>query len=114
MKIGSAASLKSNMNIANTATSALSGVMAGSTAQPKASAADVKGKFNQVLNQTMVGTVLKEARASASKSTLFNGGRGEEIFGAQLDQVFADKIGARMSTPVGGAALSHLSSLARR
>ena len=117
MKIGSATNIKNVANIANvtnTAGAALGGKLAPGTGQPKPSAADVNDKFNQYLNQTMVGTMLKEARKSSQMSPYFSGGRGEEVFGAQLDQVLAEKIGMRMSTPVGGAALSHLTALARR
>ena len=81
--------------------------------QAQVSKADEKRQFQQVLNQTMVATMLKEARKSSHKTPYFNGGHTEEVFGQQLDQEFAEKIGAKMAAPVGGASLANLAGLGR-
>jgi hypothetical protein len=120
MKIGFAANANSMANAANsgniaaTGSTAVRGALALGAGQSKPSAADMKSKFNQYLNQTMVETMLKESRKASQMSPLFSGGRGEEIFGAQLDQTLAEKIGSRMATHTGGAGLSHLATLGRK
>ncbi len=47
----------------------------------------------QVVGSVFYGTLLKELRQSSLKGELGHGGRGEDVFQAQLDQVFVEGIG---------------------
>jgi peptidoglycan hydrolase FlgJ len=87
-----------------------------SSAAPKKDRAKTKAefaeKFNEVLGQTMYGTILKEFRKTSHKTPYFNGGRTEEVFGQQLDQVLAEKMAHRDAGKIGR--LSALTTLPRR
>ena len=48
--------------------------------------------FNKFVGQTLYGTMLKSMRTTVGKASYFNGGRAEEIFTQQLDQVLAEKL----------------------
>jgi len=47
----------------------------------------------QVVGSVFYGTLLKELRQSSLKGDLGHGGRGEEVFQAQLDQIYAEQVG---------------------
>jgi Rod binding domain-containing protein len=49
----------------------------------------------QLVGMTFFLPLLKMARESPFKTELFHGGQGEEAFGAQLDEVLADRLGHR-------------------
>lgn len=51
----------------------------------------------EMVGQVFFGQILKMARNSAFKSDLMHGGRGEDIFGAQLDAEFAHQLGQKMN-----------------
>jgi peptidoglycan hydrolase FlgJ len=53
---------------------------------------DLRQTFDCVVGESLFGQMLKEMRKSVHKSAYFHGGRGEEVFQAQLDQVMAEKI----------------------
>ncbi len=53
--------------------------------------------FHQFVGQTMFGQMLKSMRETQQKPAYFHGGRAEEIFQEQLDNVLVDKMTA--STP---------------
>lgn len=53
----------------------------------------------QFVSTALVMPLLKQMRSSVFKSDYFHGGKGEDAFGPQLDQVLADRITQRMSTP---------------
>lgn len=57
--------------------------------------AEFQQKFDEVLGMTMYGMMLKSLRQSSHKTPYFNGGRTEEVFGQQLDQVLSEKMGRR-------------------
>ena len=44
---------------------------------------------DEVVGATFFAPMLKAARSSAIRSKVFHGGRGEEVFGAQLDAELA-------------------------
>jgi hypothetical protein len=69
--------------------------------------AEYQQKFGEVLAETLYGVMFKAVRESAHKSVYFNGGRAEQVFGQQLDQLLAEKMGRRDA-----AKFSNLSSLA--
>ncbi|MCL2303750.1 MAG: rod-binding protein [Planctomycetaceae bacterium] len=50
--------------------------------------------FHQFVGQTMFGQMLKSMRATQQKVPYFHGGRTEEIFQEQLDNVLVDKMTA--------------------
>jgi hypothetical protein len=72
-----------------------------STQQPSsapgtgATAADqsqVREKFDAFVGQSFYGQLLHEMHKSVAKSPYFNGGRAEEAFQGQLDQVLSEKM----------------------
>jgi len=50
--------------------------------------------FHQFVGQTMFGQMLKSMRETQQKPAYFHGGRVEEIFQEQLDNVLIDKMTA--------------------
>jgi Rod binding domain-containing protein len=53
--------------------------------------------FNTFVGETFYGTMLKSMRNTVGKVPYFNGGRAEEIFTRQFDQVLAEKLGKTRS-----------------
>jgi len=49
-------------------------------------------KFHSVMGEMIFGQILKAMRKTVGKPAYFHGGRAEEIFTQQLDQVLAEKI----------------------
>jgi len=95
----------------------MTGIRAATPASAQLATASTQGKnddkalferkFNEVLGETMYGMMFKAMRKSSKKSAYFNGGQTEQIFGQQLDQVFAEKMGRHDASH-----FSNLSSLA--
>ena len=54
--------------------------------------AQLEEKFQEFVGQTLFGQMLKSMRKTVRKSPYFHGGRGEEVFQQQLDQVVAEKM----------------------
>jgi len=52
----------------------------------------VREAFQSFVGQTLFGQLLKAMRKTMGKPAYFHGGRAEEIFQNQLDQVLAEKI----------------------
>ena len=48
--------------------------------------------FQQFVGETLFGQMLKSMRKTLRKPAYFHGGRAEEIFQQQLDQVLAEKM----------------------
>ena len=76
---------------------------AGATAQPRPThAATPPGRgeedrklretFQSVVGQTLFGQLLRSMRKTVGKPAYFHGGRAEEIFQQQLDQILSEKI----------------------
>lgn len=66
-------------------------------AAPKAPDAQAKDQalrenFERFVGETLFGQMLKSMRKSQQKSAYFHGGRTEEVFQQQLDQVLAEKM----------------------
>lgn len=80
----------------------------------KSTSPEVQQKFNEVFAETMLATMLKQVRKSSHKPKLFSGGRGEEVFGPQLDQTLAEKMGKQMARQMPSHSLSQLASLGRK
>jgi hypothetical protein len=58
----------------------------------KADDKELRGRFDQFVGETFFGQMLKTMRQSLGKPAYFHGGRGEEVFQAQLDQTMVEKI----------------------
>jgi peptidoglycan hydrolase FlgJ len=52
----------------------------------------LKDAFRDFVGQTMFGQMLKSMRTTVGKPAYFHGGRGEEVFQEQLDQLLVEKI----------------------
>ncbi len=60
--------------------------------------------FNKAIGETFFGQMIKEMRKSLDTPAYFHGGRGEEVFQQQLDQIFAEHMteatGDRVTQPM--------------
>jgi Rod binding domain-containing protein len=73
---------------------------------PGAGAADdarLHEAFNDFVGETFYGQMLQSLRKSVGKSPRFNGGRAEEVFTRQLDQVLAQKLAKTSGDKLSGA-----------
>jgi hypothetical protein len=65
---------------------------------------DLREAFQSFVGQTLFGQMLQAMRKTVGKPAYFHGGRTEEIFQQQLDQVLAEKIAdassERLSDPM--------------
>lgn len=52
----------------------------------------LKEAFHDFVGQTFFGELMKAFRSTQQPSAYFHGGRAEEIFQGQLDQVLAEKL----------------------
>ncbi len=59
---------------------------------PAAQREVLRQTFESTIGQTLFGQMLKSMRKSQGKPAYFHGGRGEEVFQQQLDQVLAEKM----------------------
>ena len=55
---------------------------------------ELRQAFQSFVGQTLFGQLLAAMRKTLDKPAYFHGGRAEEIFQQQLDQVLAEKISA--------------------
>jgi len=62
---------------------------ASSAAAPQG---QLREKFDQFVGESMFGQMLKSMRESLGKPAYFHGGRAEEVFQSQLDQLLVEKI----------------------
>ena len=53
---------------------------------------EIRNAFGSFVCQTLFGQMLKAMRKTVGEPAYFHGGRGEEIFRQQLDQVLAEKM----------------------
>src|SRR4051812_29334725 len=59
---------------------------------PNGESSELRKKFDSFVGESFYGQMLHEMRKTVGKSAYFNGGRGEEVFRGQLDQVIATKL----------------------
>ncbi len=73
-----------------------------SFARPSADVAKTKLRdtIDQVVGAAFYGPLLASARNSTLKSDVGRGGRGEEVFKAQLDQVLAEHAGGATNASI--------------
>lgn len=57
----------------------------------------LRDTIDRVMGLVFYGPLLRTMRSSSLKGTVGHGGRGEEIFQNQLDQVFAERTGQASS-----------------
>ena len=66
--------------------------------------AELRQAFNSFVGQVFFGQLLRAMRKTVGKSAYFHGGRAEEIFQQQLDQVLGEKLseasGEKFSEPM--------------
>ncbi|MHB8903087.1 MAG: rod-binding protein [Thermoguttaceae bacterium] len=91
------ASLNSNLwQSASASRDAISLPDALKAPRPDSDATEANGELRQAfqsfVGETLFGQMLKAARQTQNKPAYFHGGRAEEIFQQQLDQVLAEKI----------------------
>ncbi len=77
--------------------SVLKGQQSGSAAKEKYELSEEESKTirtaaEQLVATTFINPMLAKMRDDPFKSDLFHGGRGEEIFGQQLDTMYSDRI----------------------
>lgn len=53
---------------------------------------ELREAFDQFVGESFYGMMMKTMRESTSKSAYFHGGRAEEIFQGQLDQMLSEKM----------------------
>jgi hypothetical protein len=63
----------------------------------------LKEVTGQVLGSVFFGTLLRIMRESESKGMYGHGGRGEEVFSAQLHDIIAERLGMKLKTPLSEA-----------
>jgi Rod binding domain-containing protein len=80
---------------------ALNAVGQGRDGKPEESSEELRQAFQSFVGETLFSQMLKAARKTQNKPAYFHGGRAEEMFQQQLDQVLAEKFaqsdGARFS-----------------
>ncbi len=62
------------------------------SAQQVESAEKVRDAFGKFVGQTMFSQMLSSMQQTVGKPAYFDGGRGEEVFRGQLNQVLAEKL----------------------
>ncbi|TWT33325.1 rod-binding protein [Blastopirellula retiformator] len=69
---------------------------------PNAKNLEVREKFDQFVGETLFGQMLKSMRKSVGKPAYFHGGRGEEVFQSQLDQLLVEKLSEASAQELSG------------
>lgn len=67
-------------------------LMPGADTPLNADDKELKKAFKDFVGQTFFGQLLSSLRSTEGEAAYFNGGRAEEIFRGQLDQVLTEKI----------------------
>lgn len=64
----------------------------GAPGETKANKDEAREAFNNFVGQTLFSSLLKSMRSTVGKPAYFHGGRAEEIFQSQLDNVITDNL----------------------
>jgi hypothetical protein len=59
---------------------------------PAAGESQLREKFNSFVGESFYGQMLQAMHKTVGKAAYFNGGRAEEMFQGQLDQVLSEKM----------------------
>jgi hypothetical protein len=78
------------------------------TATPQQRKVMLRQACQEMVGQTFFGEMLKMARNSKLKGTIGHGGRGEEVFGGQLDQEMSKLAGSAMKNSLSDAIYTRL------
>ncbi len=84
------------------------GAATAASGNPRSAQARLREATGRMIGSMFFGTMLKAMRESSLKTKYGHGGRGEEIFGAQLHGVLAEQLGVRMRHGVGDALFKRL------
>jgi hypothetical protein len=60
----------------------------------------LRERAGQVVGQAFYGTLLRTMRTSKLKGEIGHGGRGEEVFSAQLHGIYAERMGTGKGQPL--------------
>ncbi len=82
-------------------------------ADPAAQREVLRRTFESAVGQTLFGQMLKSMRKGQNKPAYFHGGRAEEAFQQQLDQVLAEKMAQSSASSFAGP-MFELFTLGRR
>ena len=74
---------------------------------------ELREAFQEFVGKTFYGQLLKSMRSSVGKPAYFHGGRGEEVFRSQLDQLVVERISETSGGPLADS-MYNLSALSRR
>jgi len=61
---------------------------------------EIKNQFQSIFGELLFGEMLKSMRKTVGKAAYFNGGRAEEIFTQQLEQVLAQHMSHTAAEPL--------------
>lgn len=93
-------------------------ILSGPVAQPPDKSAPRNKELDEVtrmlVGSVFYGTLLKTMRASEMKGKYGHGGRGEEVFGAQLDAMLAERAGKGTRGGLAEALYKHLNRQQRQ
>jgi hypothetical protein len=68
----------------------------------KSDDSELRRQFDQFVGQTFFGQMLSAMRQTVGKPAYLHGGRGEEIFRGQLDQVISEELAERTAGEFSG------------
>jgi peptidoglycan hydrolase FlgJ len=69
---------------------------------PAAGDQPTREAFNAFVGETFFSQMLKSMRKTVGKPAYLHGGRAEEVFTQQLDQVLAEKLGKSSASTISG------------
>ncbi len=84
-------------------TPANTGAANAASATNAATSPDTKPVFDQFVGETFYGQMLQAMHKTQHKAAYFNGGRAEEVFQGQLDQVLSQKMSQASAGEFSGA-----------
>lgn len=76
--------------------------------EPTRSAAQLRRLSGEIVGSVFYGTLLKTVRESPLKGSYGHGGRGEEVFSAQLHGILAERAGAARANGLADALYQRL------
>ena len=60
----------------------------------------LRKQIEDLVSMALLLPMLKQTRDDPFKSEMFHGGFGEQVFGAQMDMVMAERLGPRVAGPI--------------
>jgi Rod binding domain-containing protein len=76
--------------------------------------AQLRQATDKLVGSLFYGTLLRQMRSSVLKGPYGHGGRGEEVFAGQLDQLFAERMGESRTTNLTDAVVRRYGEKAER